>query len=286
MTETVPRYVLKLQCPDRPGIVAGVASALTRGGGNILESAQFDDLQTGLFFMRVCFTAPTTKPLSSFEDLITPVANAFGMDWALHDEAVKPRILIMVSKFDHCLQDLAYRWHIGSLPAEIVAIVSNHEQARSCAEHYGLPFHHWPVTKENKAEREAQLIDLIDSENIDLVVLARYMQVLSEELCGRYPGKIINIHHSFLPAFKGAAPYSRAHERGVKLIGATGHYVTTDLDEGPIIEQHAERVTHANSAAEFVSIGRGIESRVLTRAVIAHCEHRVFINGIKTVVFS
>ncbi|WP_321342246.1 formyltetrahydrofolate deformylase [Breoghania sp.] len=286
MLDDAPCYVLKLQCPDRPGIVAGVASALTRGGGNILESAQFDDLKTGLFFMRVCFTAPQTVPLSSFEDLITPVANAFGMDWSLHDQTVKPRVLIMVSKFDHCLQNLAYRWHIGSLPADIVGIVSNHEEARSCASHYGLPFHYWPVTKENKAEREAQLIELIDKENIDLVVLARYMQVLSNDVCSRYPGRIINIHHSFLPAFKGAAPYSRAHERGVKLIGATAHYVTCDLDEGPIIEQHAERVTHANSISEFVSIGRDIEARALTRAVIAHCEHRVFINGIKTVVFS
>ncbi|WP_346432990.1 formyltetrahydrofolate deformylase [Breoghania sp.] len=207
MTETAPRYVLKLQCPDRPGIVVGVASALTRGGGNILESAQFGDLQTGLFFMRVCFTAPQSKPLSSFEYLMTPVANAFGMDWSLNDEAVKPRILVMISKFDHCLQDLAYRWHIGSLPGDIVAIVSNHEQARSCANHYHLPYHYWPATKDNKAEREAQLIDLIESEKIDLVVLARYMQVLSDDVCSRFPGKIINIHHSFLPAFKGAAPY-------------------------------------------------------------------------------
>lgn len=280
------RFILKLQCSDRPGIVAGVASALTRGGGNILESAQYGDTDTDLFFMRVCFSASADKTLQSFEELIAPVASEFDMDWSVNDMAEKQRLIIMVSKFDHCLQDLIYRWRTDTLPVEIAAIVSNHPDSKSTADLYGIPFYQWPVTKENKAERERQLLDLVADTKADLIVLARYMQVLSDKVCEAMPGKVINIHHSFLPAFKGANPYRRAHERGVKLIGATGHYVTADLDEGPIIEQHAERVTHANSAAEFVAIGRDIEARVLARAVTAHCEHRTFINGIKTVVFS
>ncbi|WP_181702608.1 formyltetrahydrofolate deformylase [Chthonobacter albigriseus] len=279
------RYILTLSCHDRPGIVAGVATTLANAGCNILESNQFDDLETGRFFMRVVFHAPAAVTVGDVKAALGAVAKHFEMAWDVIDTAVKARLIVMVSKFDHCLQDLLYRARMGSLPVDIVAIVSNHEASRPTAEQHGIPFHHWPVTPETKAAQEERLFALVDEVEADLVVLARYMQVLSDAASVRISGRAINIHHSFLPAFKGAAPYSQAHERGTKLIGATAHYVTGDLDEGPIIEQDAERVTHADSAESMMVKGREIEARVLARAVKAHVERRVFINGVKTVVF-
>jgi len=278
-------YVLTLQCNDQPGIVAAVATTLANSGCNILESHQFDDIETGHFFMRVVFFAPPPLSVSDVEAALTGVAKRFGMAMQVSDMRVKMRVIVLVSKFDHCLQDLIYRSRLGSLPVEIVAIVSNHTMSAKTAEQNGITYYHWPVTPDTKADREAQLFALVDELKADLVVLARYMQVLSDEASVKLSGKTINIHHSFLPAFKGAAPYSQAHKRGVKLIGATAHYVTGDLDEGPIIAQDAEPVTHADSAESMMVKGREIEARVLSRAVKAHAERRVFINGVKTVVF-
>jgi formyltetrahydrofolate deformylase len=279
------RFVLKLSCRDRQGIVAGVSAAINRGGGNIAESAQFGDTRTGLFFMRVAFDVAAGTEASGLEALIGPVGDAFAMDWSLQDVGRASRIILMVSRFDHCLQDLLYRWRIGVLPVEVVAVISNHPDARLTVEGLGLRFHHWPVTKDTKEEAEQKLLALVDETGADLVVLARYMQVLSDALSRRLFGRVINIHHSFLPAFKGAKPYQQAFERGVKLIGATAHYVTPDLDEGPIIAQATERVTHADGPDDLVAAGRDIEARVLARAVALHVEHRVFLNGSKTVVF-
>jgi len=286
MSEQKSELILTLSCLDRPGIVAGVAGTLANAGCNILDSAQFRDKETGLFFMRVLFEVASDVTAADVSGALKPVAKRFEMDWAVHQAARKARLLILVSKFDHCLQDLLYRVKVGALPVEIVAIVSNHEDTRATAEHNGIPFHYWPVTKDSKAEQEARIVELVQAQQIDLVVLARYMQILSTEMSNALLGKAINIHHSFLPAFKGATPYQQAHARGVKLIGATAHYVTAGLDEGPIIEQDVERVTHAQTAAELVAIGRDIEARVLARAVRYHVEHRVFLAGVKTVVFS
>lgn len=278
-------FVLKLSCEDRPGIVAGVASTLAALGCNILESAQFDDLETGLFFMRVLFAAPKAVTAATIRGALGPTTERFHMTWDLIDARRKARVLVMVSKFDHCLQDLLYRSKVGDLPIDIVAIISNHTDSAATADHNGIPYYHWPVTPETKPEAEARLLALVEELQGDLVVLARYMQILSDEVSTRLFGRVINIHHSFLPAFKGARPYQQAHARGVKLIGATAHYVTPDLDEGPIIEQDAERVSHSQSVSELVHIGQRIEARVLTRAVRYHTEQRVFLNGIKTVVF-
>ncbi|MDR3493966.1 MAG: formyltetrahydrofolate deformylase [Ancalomicrobiaceae bacterium] len=278
-------YVLNLSCPDRPGIVAAVATTLANAGCNIVESHQFDDEETGQFFMRVLFQAPPLLTVADVEASLAGPSKHFGMTLKVRDTRIKSRLIVLVSKFDHCLQDLIYRARMGSLPVEIVAIVSNHEMSRKTAGHHDIPYHYWPVTAETKLEQEARLFALVDDLKADLVVLARYMQVLSDDASRRLSGHTINIHHSFLPAFKGAAPYSQAHKRGVKLIGATAHYVTADLDEGPIIAQDAEPVTHADSAEAMVVKGREIEARVLSRAVKAHAEHRVFINGVKTVVF-
>lgn len=278
-------YVLTLSCVDQPGIVAAVATTLANSGGNILESHQFDDIETGQFFMRVRFKAPAAVSVSDVEAALAGVSKRFAMEMKVWDTRVKMRVIVLVSKFDHCLQDLLYRTRMQSMPIEIVAIVSNHTMSAETAKQQGIPYYHWPVTPETKAEREAQLFALVDELKADLVILARYMQVLSDEASHRLAGRTINIHHSFLPAFKGAAPYSQAHKRGVKLIGATAHYVTGDLDEGPIIAQDAEPVTHADSAESMMVKGREIEARVLSRAVKAHAEHRVFLNGVKTVVF-
>ncbi|MDQ0314637.1 formyltetrahydrofolate deformylase [Amorphus orientalis] len=279
------RLVLTLSCEDKPGIVAGIAGTLANSGCNILDSAQFGDAETGLFFMRVEFMAPAGVLREDVAAALTPIAKRFEMNWEVRDTAEAMPILVMVSKFDHCLLDLVYRQRMGALPVKIVAVVSNHLDAKPIADMNHLPFHHIPVTRDTKAEAEAKLVDLVEETGAELVVLARYMQVLSEDLSTRLSGRIINIHHSFLPAFKGAKPYHQAHSRGVKLIGATAHYVTSDLDEGPIIEQDAERVSHAHPADELVAIGRDIEARVLARAVKAHAERRVFQNGVKTVVF-
>jgi formyltetrahydrofolate deformylase len=280
------QIVLRLSCVDVPGIVADVARFVVESGLNIVESAQFFDRDTGRFFMRV-----VTEPVEGQADLdalraaFVPRAERFGMDWELHDAARRPRVLIMVSRFDHCLNDLLYRYGIGALPVEIPAVVSNHTDSYRRVAAMGIPYHHLPVTAANKAAQERKLLELVDEQAIDLVVLARYMQVLSPELCARFHGRIINIHHSFLPSFKGAKPYHQAHARGVKLIGATAHYVTEDLDEGPIIEQDVVRVDHALSADQLVELGRDVESVVLARAVRWHAEHRVMLNGQKTVVF-
>lgn len=277
--------ILSLSCSDRMGIVAAVAGMLAKHECNIVESAQFTDSNTNRFFMRLKFETSDQYSQSDVAEVFAPVADQFSMDWELHDASKPARVLIMVSKFDHCLIDLLYRVRLGALPMEVAAIVSNHKDSSVIAEQSGIPFYHWPVTKSTKSEVESNLVTLIEKENIELVVLARYMQVLSDEICGKLSGKVINIHHSFLPSFKGAKPYHQAHDRGVKLIGATAHYVTADLDEGPIIDQDVRRVTHNETAKELVAIGRDIESRVLANAVKLHIEHRLFLNGSKTVVF-
>lgn len=278
--------ILTLSCQDRPGIVAAVSGFLATHRFNIRDSAQFGDGETGLFFMRVSVDdLDGDRALEQIRTAFAPVAAPFDMTWEIHDERAKPRMLILVSKFGHCLNDLLYRYSIGALPVEIPAVVSNHRDWYQRAANHDIPFHHWPVTAESKSRQENMLRDLIEQEKIDLIVLARYMQVLSPDLCRDYAGRIINIHHSFLPSFKGANPYKQAHARGVKLIGATAHYVTADLDEGPIIEQEVARVDHACSPEQLAATGRDIESLVLARAVKYHVEHRIFLNGHKTVVF-
>jgi formyltetrahydrofolate deformylase len=276
--------VLTLSCADRPGIVHAVAGQLAATGCNIVESQQFGDPFTGRFFMRVHATAP--HALAAFKDDFTPVAAEFGMAWEVHDLAVRPRVLIMVSKLGHCLNDLLFRRETGALKIDVPAIVSNHPDFAALARWHGVPFHHLPVTKDNKADAEAALRGLVEEHDVDLVVLARYMQVLSDDLCGYLAGRAINIHHSFLPSFKGARPYHQAHQRGVKLIGATAHYVTAALDEGPIIEQEVARVGHADRPEDLVAVGRDVECLALSRAVRWHVEHRVLLNGDRTVVFS
>jgi formyltetrahydrofolate deformylase len=279
------RYVLTLSCRDRRGIVAAVANSIASQGCNIVESAQYGDPETDRFFMRVSFSAPAAATADTFSDGFRPVATGFNLDWTLHDLAAKPRVLILVSKFGHCLNDLLYRNSIGHLPMDLVGVVSNHEAMRRRVEAESLPYIHMPVTPATKDAQETALKKLIADERIDLVVLARYMQVLSVELCSHLAGRAINIHHSFLPSFVGARPYEQARQRGVKLIGATAHYITPELDAGPIIEQDVGRVDHAMSEADMIAAGRDIEATVLARAVRFHLEHRVLINGARTVVF-
>jgi len=279
-------FVLLLNCEDRPGIVAATTSELASLGANIVESNQFWDRETNRFFMRVSFSVPHRVGKDDIAHALKPVVDRFGMKWELVDRSRVPGIIIMVSKFDHVMLHLLYQTKVSWLRARVAAIVSNHEIARPVADLNGVPFHYWPITLDNKAEQEEKLLRLVRETAADLVVLARYMQVLSDGTSKRLYGKMINIHHSFLPSFKGAQPYVQAHRRGVKLIGATAHYVTPDLDEGPIIEQETERVSHAMSAADFVAVGRDIEARVLARAVKYHLESRVMINGHKTVVFA
>ncbi|MCV9962064.1 formyltetrahydrofolate deformylase [Pararhizobium sp. BT-229] len=278
-------FILVLSCDDKPGIVAAVTTELSAAGANIAESNQFWDRQTNRFFMRIAFHVPDGVSRDDLERALKVPVDRFGMKVSITDGGRKPRILILVSKFDHALLHLIYQIRVGWLNAEVVAIVSNHTDSQRTAELEGIPYHCWPVNRENKAEQEERLLQLAQETGADLVILARYMQVFSDNLSKRLYGKAINIHHSFLPSFKGTKPYHQAHERGVKLIGATAHYVTQDLDEGPIIEQETERVTHAMSAEDFVAAGRDIESRVLARAVKLHLEDRVMLNGHKTVVF-
>ena len=275
--------ILTLSCPDRIGIVAAVAGFLAERQGNILASAQFDDRSSDRFFMRVEFEIDGEH--QSLREEFSEVAARFGMDWQLSDAAARPRLLILVSKFGHCLNDLLYRYGSGLLKADIAGVVSNHRDFYRLAASYDVPFHHLPVTPETKATQERKLLDLVAEERIDCVVLARYMQVLSRDLCERMEGRVINIHHSFLPSFKGAAPYTQAHQRGVKLIGATAHYVTADLDEGPIIEQDVVRVDHTMGPDDLMAAGRDVECSVLARAVRFHVERRVLLNGHRTVVF-
>ncbi|MAS42007.1 MAG: formyltetrahydrofolate deformylase [Rhodobacteraceae bacterium] len=277
--------ILNLSCDDKPGIVAAVTTELAALGANISESNQFWDPLTNRFFMRIAFRVPARLSIEDVDRALRPAVDRYEMRIALSDQARRPRIVIMVSKFDHAMQHLLYQIRVGWLDAEVIAIVSNHETCRADAEREGVPYHHWPVTRDTKLDQEARLLELVKESGADLVILARYMQVLSDGLSKRLYGKVINIHHSFLPSFKGAKPYHQAFERGVKLIGATAHYVTPDLDEGPIIEQETQRVTHAMSAEDFVAAGRDVESRVLAQAVKAHLERRVMLNGHKTVVF-
>jgi len=277
--------VLSLSCDDKPGIVASVTTELASLGANIAESSQFWDRMTNRFFMRIAFQAPEGAGRDAVERALGPTIERFGMRTMLVDQGRRPKMIVMVSRFDHAMLHLLYQIRVGWLDAEVVAIVSNHEASRRTAEHEGVPFHHWPVTADSKADQEERLLGLVRDTGAELVVLARYMQVFSSKLSRRLYGRAINIHHSFLPSFKGAKPYHQAWERGVKLIGATAHYVTSDLDEGPIIDQETERVTHSMTAEDFVAAGRDIESRVLARAVKSHLESRVMLNGHKTVVF-
>jgi formyltetrahydrofolate deformylase len=280
--------ILTLSCPDRPGIVAAVSTLLFQAGCNILDAQQFDDTETGRFFMRVVFNRlDEGQPHAAIATAVDDLAGRFGMEFSLREQKTRQRVMLLVSKFDHCLADLLYRWRIGELPMEITAIVSNHGRASLSSTDIGdLPFHHLPVTRQTKMEQEAALWRLVQETGTDLVVLARYMQILSDGLSAKLLGRCINIHHSFLPGFKGAKPYHQAHERGVKLIGATAHYVTPDLDEGPIIEQDVERISHRDTPDDLVRKGRDIERRVLARAVRHHLEDRVVLNGKKTVVFT
>ncbi len=280
-----PDYILTLSCPDRTGIVYRVTGLLYELGCNILDAQQFGDEETQRFFLRVHFDVPSLAEADVLQEGFAALADNFGMDWQIHDARRRARLLVLVSKQGHCLNDLLFRAHSRQLPVDIAGIVSNHGDFAALADSYGVPFHHLPVTAATKATQEQQIVELVDKHNIDLVVLARYMQILSPELCDALAGRAINIHHSFLPSFKGAKPYHQAHQRGVKIIGATAHYVTRDLDEGPIIEQDIARVDHAMTPKELVRVGSDTESQVLARAVRRHVEHRILLNGHRTVVF-
>jgi len=281
------QYVLTLSCPDRPGIVSAVSTFLTHNGQNILDAQQFGEVEAKKFFMRVVFTAADLAvELAALQTGFTAIAERFHMDWQMRDRATRKRVMLLVSKFDHCLVDILYRWRTGELAMIPTAIVSNHPRETYASLDFGdIPFHHLPVTKDTRREQEGRIWDLVGETRTDLVVLARYMQILSDDLSAKLSGRCINIHHSFLPGFKGAKPYHQAHERGVKLIGATAHYVTSDLDEGPIIDQDVERISHRNAPDDLVRKGRDIERRVLSRAIRYHLEDRVILNGRKTVVF-
>ena len=276
--------ILTLSCPDRPGIVAAVSAFLYERGCNIEDAQQFDDRETGRFFMRVVFKGEGVEGLKAG---FAPIAERFAMDWTVRDPAQKRRVMILASQQDHCLADLLYRWRIEELPMALTAVVSNHPaETFAHSDLKGVPFHHLPVSKTTKLEQEAALWALIQETKTELVVLARYMQILSEGLAAKLEGRCINIHHSFLPGFKGAKPYHQAHARGVKVIGASAHFVTADLDEGPIIEQDVERISHRDTPAALIRKGRDIERRVLARAVRWSLEDRVLLNGRKTVVFT
>ena len=276
-------WVLSLSCPDRPGIVHAVAGLLAEHGGNITESQQFGDQVSGLFFMRVQVeSAASRDELAEALDVLAP---RFDMAWQLDVVGRPVRTLVLVSRAAHCLHDLLFRQRSEGLPVDIVGVVGNHTDLAGLAEFYGVPFHHVPVTPATKADAEARLLALVRELDVELVVLARYMQILSDDLCRALEGKVINIHHSFLPSFKGARPYAQAHDRGVKLIGATAHYVTADLDEGPIIEQDVERVDHSKSVEDMVRLGQDVERRALARAVRWHAEHRILLNGHRTIIF-
>ncbi len=279
------QFILKITCADRPGIVASVAQCIAGKGGNIIESAQYSDQTTGTFFMRVAFAPAPHLSIDAMRAAFEPIAEQFAFDWQIFDAEQKIRAAIMVSKGGHCLNDLLYRVSTGRLPMKVTSVISNHKTWQRRAEHDEIPYHYVPVTSETKAAQEATLIALLEDQQVDLLILARYMQVLSHDICSQYSGRIINIHHSFLPSFKGANPYHRAHARGVKMVGATAHYVTGELDEGPIIAQDVSMVDHADSIDDLIAQGQDIESRVLARAVKAHIEQRVILNGNRTVVF-
>jgi formyltetrahydrofolate deformylase len=281
------QYVLTLSCPDRPGIVSAVSTFLAHNGQNILDAQQFNDVETKKFFARMVFTAADLAvELSALQTGFAAIAERFQMDWQMRDRATKKRVMLLVSRFDHCLVDILYRWRTGELAMIPTAVVSNHPRESYAELDFGeIPFHYMPVSKETKHRQEDSVWELVGRTSTDLVVLARYMQILSDDLSAKLSGRCINIHHSFLPGFKGARPYHQAHERGVKLIGATAHYVTSDLDEGPIIDQDVERISHRDTPDDLVRKGRDIERRVLARAIRYHLEDRVIPNGRKTVVF-
>jgi formyltetrahydrofolate deformylase len=283
----VTQFILVLSCQNRPGIVAAVATTIFEHGGNIRESQQYDDIESGRFFARIVLDHPENRlDMPQLRAALDNVAKRFAMTWGLRDRGERQRVMLLVSRFDHCLTDILYRWRIGELPMEVTAVVSNHP--RDSFQHIDfddIPFHYLPVTKATKTQQEGQLWDLVRQTETELVILARYMQVLSDDLAGKLSGRCINIHHSFLPGFKGAKPYHQAHQRGVKLIGATAHYVTADLDEGPIIEQDVERISHSDSPDDLVRQGRDIERRVLSRALRWQLDGRILVNGIRTVVF-
>ncbi len=280
-------FILIVKCPDTRGIVAAVASYLADNDASITESNHFNDAVTDQFYMRVAFRQDGSHmpPMDMLRDGFRPIAHRFDMDWSLYDTRIKPRILVAVSKSGHCLYDLLHRWRAGLLPVDIAAVLSNHEEMRSFVEWSGIPYHYLPLT-DGKEAQERLFSALIDDLRIDLVVLARYMQILSTPLCEKLAGRCINIHHSFLPSFKGARPYHQAFSRGVKIIGATAHYVTTNLDEGPIIEQDVQRVNHGHTPEQLMALGRDVECRVLARAVTWHVERRIISTGSKTIVFS
>lgn len=288
MTQSDDRFTLIVKCPDTKGVVAAVSTYLALNDASITESNHFNDAVSNQFYMRTVFRQDGAKmpPADKLADGFAPIAQRFGMEYALHSSARRPRMLVAVSRFGHCLFDLLHRWRSGLLAVDIPAVVSNHEDMRSFVEWSGIPFHYLPVTKGRRDEQEQRLLALVDEAGIDLVVLARYMQILSPGAVERLSGRCINIHHSFLPSFKGAKPYHQAHDRGVKIIGATAHYVTTELDEGPIIEQDVRRVSHGHTPDDFVAIGRDVEATVLSRAVLWHVERRVIVTGGKTVVFA
>jgi formyltetrahydrofolate deformylase len=280
-----PQLILTLSCPDRRGIVAGVAGIVADRGGNIIDSHQFGDPDAGRFFMRIHFSADDGGSLESWRDALRPLASTLEMTWELHDVAIRPRVLIFVSREGHCLNDLLYRWRTGGIAADVVGVASPYPDFAPLAEAYRLPHHAVPGPGTPTRDLDAAVLDLVDRERADLVVLARFMQILGTGACAALAGRAINIHHSFLPSFKGAGPYRQAHDRGVKLIGATAHYVTEELDEGPIIEQEVARVDHAHSVAELARVGRDVECVALARAVRWHVEHRVLLHGHRTVVF-
>ncbi|MEF0942817.1 formyltetrahydrofolate deformylase [Rhizobium sp. BR 362] len=279
------QYILTVSCESTRGIVAAISGYLAAKGCNIIDSSQFDDLENSTFFMRVTFASEDGASQAEIREGFEKVATQFEMSFELVDASRRMKVILMVSRFGHCLNDLLYRWGIGALPIDIVGVISNHYDYQKLVVNHDIPFHHIAVTKANKPQAEARLMEVVEQSGAELVVLARYMQILSDTLCQKMSGRIINIHHSFLPSFKGANPYKQAYERGVKLIGATAHYVTADLDEGPIMEQDTVRITHAQSAEDYVSLGRDVEAQVLARAIHAHIHHRTFINGNRTVVF-
>ena len=278
-------FVILVATKDRKGIVAAVANSISSQDCNIVENAQFGDSCTGLFFMRMAISGPVGMTIESFTEAFTPVATAFRLDWRIHDLRRKLKAMIMVSQGGHCLNDLLYRTSTNRLAMEVTSVVSNHTAWQRRVEHEGIAFFHLPITHDTKQEQEARLLELVKQQEVDLIILARYMQVLSDQLCRKLDGRVINIHHSFLPGFKGAKPYHRAYERGVKMVGATAHYVTADLDEGPIITQDVSIVDHADTVDDLIAQGQDTESRVLARAVKLHLEHRVMLNGNRTVIF-
>lgn len=284
-TKKTDNCVLRVACPSVRGVTADITGYLSRNGCNIRDSAQFDDESTGHYFMRITFRSDEGMSLGDLREGFKPLAEKYQMEHEFFDERAKKKVVLMVSRFGHCLNDLLYRWGIGALPIDIVAVISNHLDFQKVVESHNIPYYCIKVTSENKAEAEAEQMRIVREKGAELIVLARYMQILSDEMCQQMSGRIINIHHSFLPSFKGGSPYKQAFERGVKLIGATSHYVTADLDEGPIIEQDIVRITHSQSAADYVSLGRDVESQVLSRAIHAHVHGRVFLNGSKTIIF-